>query len=501
MKRLGAIFRRTPVRPSRAGKPPRATGYGAHPASDASQESRWKRSLFLRLMLGMMTAMFLVWLCVLGWGIYAAVQDGNQDLYRQLRTTARQILVGMVALADRPGQMRQVAQQVERLGNAQDKSGGWLDTSLFVDVWEGRRLIYGAPQRDPHDVHQPALPQDKRIAWTERDPASGVTVRVSINKVDTAILSPSSIGFFFLPLLLSFPFLVIPTWFAIKIGLRPLRHISDEIAGRAASDLSPLTAPVHSELLPLVASVNRLMARLKERLDREQDFLADAAHELKTPLAVIQVNAESMASTTDRVRLREAKDGLSHGVARATRAVHQLLSLARAKADAGKQALQAIDLVELVRDRMAQYLPLAWPRNIELELHSEERRVLWLHRASVVSLIDNLLDNAVKYSPDGGMVTVRIERHADATRLIVADEGPGIAPAFRDKVFERFFRAPGQEQTGSGLGLSIAQAAAAQNHAAIRLDVGTRSAGLAVTVDFAGGSVMTESDTEARAAK
>lgn len=434
-------------------------------------------------MLGLTTAMFIVWVCVLAWGIYAALQDGKKGADQQLKTTARQILTAMAALADRPDRMRQVAQRVERLENASNASGSWPNRSFAVDVWKGGQLIYGAPQRAAQ--HGAALSEGERIGWKEADPVAEVTVRVSANRLDTALLSPSSVGFFFLPLLLSFPFLVVPTWFAIKIGLRPIRRISDEIAGRATSDLTPLTTPAYSELLPLAAAVNRLMKRLKERLDREQEFLADAAHELKTPLAVIQVNAESIATTSDSARQQEAKDGLSQGVARATRAVHQLLSLARTGADAGKQVRRDIDLVELVRDRIVQCMPLAWQRDIEIELHSPERRVLRLQHASAVSLVDNLLDNAVKYSPDGGLITICIEHQADATQLIVADEGPGIAPAFRRKVFERFFRMPGQEQTGSGLGLSIAQAAAAQNHAVIHLDVGTRSTGLVVTVEFA----------------
>jgi signal transduction histidine kinase len=270
----------------------------------------------------------------------------------------------------------------------------------------------------------------------------------------------------------------------VKVGLRPLNSIVKDIEERSASDFSPLADSPYSELSPLVHSVNRLMERLTERLECEQEFLADAAHELKTPLAVIQINADSLVNSRDPQRIDAAADGLQHGVQRATHTVHQVLALARSSTDREHAELQELNLVELVRDRLALAAHAAWQRSIEIELQSPEHCVLPLHRESMALLIDNLISNAVKYSPDRTRVAVCITADESGTTLTVTDEGPGIPLDMRKKVFERFFRLPGQDQVGSGLGLAIAERAAAHNHAAIRLDNGTEGVGLVAVVHF-----------------
>jgi len=231
--------------------------------------------------------------------------------------------------------------------------------------------------------------------------------------------------------------------------------------------------------------VNRLMQRLTERVERDKEFLTDAAHELKTPLSVIQANAHLLLNHRDNpARLQEADHGLRQGVARATHTVHQLLALERARHDAEAGAAQQVDLVHLLRERLAHAAPLAIQRNVELELDAPDECPLVLHRESVVALLDNLVGNAVKYSPDGGRVRVSLTA-GPAPLLAICDEGPGIAPELRTKVFERFYRIPGQTQAGSGLGLAIAERAALRNGASVALLDGEAGRGLLVQVRFA----------------
>jgi two-component system sensor histidine kinase QseC len=298
------------------------------------------------------------------------------------------------------------------------------------------------------------------------------------------LLQVSSIGYYLEPLLFSLPLLLIPAFFIIRVGLRPLKTIVGEIEERSATDLSPLAPSPYRELSSLVTSVNRLMERLTERLEREKEFLLDAAHELKTPLSIIQVNADSLNNSLTPQRQQEATEGLRQGVGRATHTVHQLLALARSDSDRDNADLQDIDLVELVRDRMAQAVQLATLRGIELELHSPEACHLPLNRESMASLLDNVISNAIKYSPSDSPVLVSVKQAEGKVELTVADQGPGIPPELRQKVFERFFRLPGQDQPGSGLGLAIAERAASRNNGKISLCAGERGAGLTVVVEF-----------------
>ena len=174
-------------------------------------------------------------------------------------------------------------------------------------------------------------------------------------------------------------------------------------------------------------------------------------------------------------------------MSRATHTVHQLLALERARHDGAADGgpLPALDLAHLLRERLAQAAPLAMQRNVELELETPHSCVLPLHRESIVALLDNVVGNAIKYSPDGGSVRVSLTEAAGAPPVLaVVDEGPGIAPALRAKVFERFYRVPGQLQAGSGLGLAIAERAALRNGAGIELHDGDHGRGLRVRVRF-----------------
>jgi two-component system sensor histidine kinase QseC len=277
----------------------------------------------------------------------------------------------------------------------------------------------------------------------------------------------------------SLPLLLLPAWLIVGIGLRPLRSIAEQIESRAVSDLTALPESKYRELSPLVDAINRLMTRLSARIEREHEFLTDAAHELKTPLAAIQINAHLLLSRSAAGQAgAEAEQGLREGVARATHMVHQLLALERARAEPGSEPLPLTDLGAFVRGRLASAAPLALQRGVELELQAVEDCRMAVHVESMAALLDNLISNAVKYSPENGRVVVRL----DGCRLTISDQGPGIAPALRQKVFERFYRVPGQEQSGSGLGLAIAERAAERNGGRITLD--SDGAGLTVTVDF-----------------
>jgi two-component system sensor histidine kinase QseC len=403
---------------------------------------------------------------------------------------AREALLHLALLADRPQALVAAARELEAV---REHMFATLDyhSKVRLRVWQAGRLLVdshpGLPDVLPTPEQVPFLRANGWVTARERDPASGLVVERGHEVDDLWMLSMSGISFLASSTVFSLPLLLLPAWLIVGIGLRPLRSIAAAIEQRAVSDLTALPASPYRELSPLVDAINRLMKRLSERIEREHQFLTDAAHELKTPLAAVQINAHVLLSRCDaqtRVRCADAESGLRDGVERATHMVHQLLALERAQLDPPATPLPPLDLGTLVRDRLAAAVPLALERAIEIEFRTGAACLLALHVESMAALVDNLVSNAIKYSPERGTIDVSLCPVDGGWRLCVADQGPGIAPALQRKVFERFYRIPGQDQPGSGLGLAIAEQAAERNGAAIRLENRDEGKGLRVVVDF-----------------
>ena len=307
-----------------------------------------------------------------------------------------------------------------------------------------------------------------------------------------------------LPMALMAPLLMLILWWAIRRSLAPLERTRQQVAAREADDLSPLSdAGLPDEVRPLVQELNLLFGRVHAAFDAQKSFVANAAHELRSPLTALKLQAQALA----RVQEGTGRDAttaiaitrLNQGIDRAIRLMNQLLVLARQEAggDAAGE-WQRIDLQGLVRQAVADALPQAQQRAIELaidlDLHlgidvGEDRsEPAWVNgdADALLILLRNLLDNAIKYTPPSGQVDVAVRAHGDAVLLTIDDSGPGIAAADRSRVFERFYRsadAPASA-TGSGLGLAIVQAIAQRHHAALTLDHSASRGGLRVEVIF-----------------
>ena len=449
-------------------------------------------SLFRRLLGGFLVVMLAIWLGVVGLAVYEIKVRHARHTAAENRGWTRQILLNLGSVAHDPAEVTRVAAEVEKLRYDMLREVDYWPKPVMLQVWLRGERIYRSSGGLPGGLalpepDSPALGRD----WSrsvERDAARGLVVRRDAMHDTSWLLTGSGAAYYVAPLLYSLPFLLVPAWFIVRRGLRPLQEMVAAIEQRTGSDLQPLPPSGYRELSPLAASVNRLMQRLTERVERDKEFLTDAAHELKTPLSVIQANAHLLLNHRDNpARLQEADHGLRQGVSRATHTVHQLLALERARHDGAADGgpLPALDLAHLLRERLAQAAPLAMQRNVELELETPHSCVLPLHRESIVALLDNVVGNAIKYSPDGGSVRVSLTEAAGAPPVLaVVDEGPGIAPALRAKVFERFYRVPGQLQAGSGLGLAIAERAALRNGAGIELHDGDHGRGLRVRVRF-----------------
>jgi len=291
------------------------------------------------------------------------------------------------------------------------------------------------------------------------------------------------------PFVLLMPMLVLFIWFAVGHSLEPLRRLTSLVQSRKVTALDPLPAGnLPGEVQPLVGALNELLRQLGAALDRERGFLADAAHELRTPLTALHLQMGTLARATNEAERADAMAKLSAGVQRAIRLVEQLLSLARQepRADIARRRLRFDDLA---RDVVAEMVPLADARKIDLGISASQPAYVLGDPEALRTLVRNLVDNAVRYTPIGGRIDVSVQ-DADApdtshgALLRVIDTGPGIPPEERKRVFDRFYRTPGTSPPGSGLGMAIVKTIADAHGAAIVLDTDPNTHGLSVTVSF-----------------
>jgi two-component system sensor histidine kinase QseC len=270
-----------------------------------------------------------------------------------------------------------------------------------------------------------------------------------VHKIALRSLAPDFIGL---------PLLALLVWLAIGWSLTPLKQMANLIKARNPDKLAPLViAGLPQELEPMAAALNRLLQQLNALLEREKRFLADAAHELRTPLAVLRIHAQNAAGAPDPADRAEALRQMLHGVDRATRLAAQLLTLARLEPNAARLKLNELDLHAFVRNELAELTPLALERGLELALSADDTGDYRLQAdaTSLGVLLQNLVTNAIQYTPEGGRVQVLLKEAPDKVELHVQDSGPGVPEAMRAKLFERFFREG--VGSGAGLGLSIVQ--------------------------------------------
>jgi two-component system OmpR family sensor kinase len=274
-------------------------------------------------------------------------------------------------------------------------------------------------------------------------------------------------------------------WLGVGRGLAPLEAMSRAVAKRRADAMAPLAdRGVPEELQPLAASINGLLARLSDALAVQRRFTADAAHELRTPLAALKLQLDLARRNGAASGSQAALDDLEAGVARASHVVEQLLTLARVETEAMARARTQCDLAALARDAVVARAGLAAAKSIDLGLVRADAAVVDGEAATLAILLSNLLDNALRYTPRGGRIDVAVERADDAATLEVADSGPGIPADERARVFDRFVRGRDVHEPGSGLGLSIVKRIADAHHATVSLDTPAEGSGLVVRVRF-----------------
>ncbi|WP_111414825.1 ATP-binding protein [Billgrantia lactosivorans] len=435
-----------------------------------------------RRTLGLVLLVFAISMLAIGLVSYRYAAHEIEELYDASLAQNARLLEG---LAQSPLPSAQREALLESLESAllraeqSDKrlAGHRYESKLAFQLWEGERLLLrsaSAPEQ-PFTDHPPGY-TDNRVAGDDwriyvldvADATRRVMVaeRSDVRGELTRAVALRTL----LPDLVGLPLLALLLWWATGWGLRPLSRLAEAIRHRDPYNLQPLALqPLPRELATIVGALNRLLERIRELRVREKRFIADAAHELRTPLAVLDLHAQNALAAESAEDRREALDELRSGVARATRLVAQLLTLARLDPEEARPALREADLLLELREALAKLAPLAAERDQALALEADASLdwCLRVEPGAIETLVQNLVGNALNHSPDGGLVTVALEADDSLLTLRVDDQGPGIPAAERQRVTERFHRAgPG---AGAGLGLSIVERLLARHGGQLQL--------------------------------
>ncbi|MDB5743205.1 MAG: integral rane sensor signal transduction histidine kinase [Polaromonas sp.] len=384
------------------------------------------------------------------------------------------------------------------LPQADDERDAGYD--LFVQIWgqDGTQIFRSTRSALPRAVlgfSDVEAHGNRYRVYTLQTPSQ--TVQIAQN-LDTRTARARALALrAVLPFAWLTPLLMLAVWWIINRSLAPIERTRRAVATRAADDFSPLAGTgLPDEVRPLVDELNLLFGRVRQAFEAQKHFVADAAHELRSPLTALKLQAQALRRTDADPATREAGIArLNQGIDRAIRLVEQLLLLAREEAGSAQATgTKRVDLPALVQLAVADVLPLARHKQIDLGLaDTPEQAGLPAQNGLVISgqpealrvLLRNLLENAIKYTPAGGQVDVSLGRQEGRPVLTVEDSGPGIAQQDRARVFDRFFRASEAAlETGNGLGLAIVKAIADRHGAALALDRSARLGGLKVDVRF-----------------
>jgi two-component system sensor histidine kinase TctE len=460
----------------------------------AAEENEIQHSLFGEILDWMLAPLLLLWPMSIAITYLVAKSIANQPFDHALEDNVT-VLTQQVrevdgSIARLPGPARDIlrADDVDNIYyQISSPSGSHID---------GDRDLPPPPRQDP-EVHEfrsgevalrnaslHGTPIRIAHAWInlEEDkslPARWALVQVGETLEKRAKLANEIIKGVILPQFIILPIVLALVWFALSRGLLPLRELQERIRARPSDDLSPIPPrQVPEEITPLVKSLNEMLERLKLSIDMQKRFIADAAHQMKTPLAGMRTQSELALRQSDQAEVHRSLEQLAKSSQAATRLVNQLLALARAEnqPQAGT-ALEALELGALARDTVHDWVQASFSAGIDLGYEPAAQEVPIAGNAVMLrEMLSNLIDNALRYTPRGGAVTVRVRASGEQALLEVEDNGPGIPAAERSHVFERFYRILGSNAEGSGLGLAIVREVAQQHGAEVDLFANPRAA-------------------------
>lgn len=437
-------------------------------------------SLRLRLLVGVLATVAVAWIAVAAAGYFKARHELDELLDAHLAQSASILLALLGEEADEIE-----LEHTPRLHR--------YERQVAFQIWDSRQRLRLHSASAPAGRLSPAdtgfstqTTEGKRWrVFSLRSTAQGVLIQVGERVEAREEVSAEIAEQLLAPLGLALPLLAGILAFAIGRGLKPLNTMAREISARDAQRMEPiLTEQAPAEIIPLVNQLNALFLRIQHSLENERRFIADAAHELRTPIAAIRAQAQVARAAADEAERQLALDKVLAGCDRATRLTEQLLTLARLDATITPPPAALCDLAQAARVVLTDLGPSAYDRGVELELVAPAPVFVRGEETLLQVMVRNLVDNAVRYSPGGSRVAVRLSMQKEQARLEVVDQGPGIPAAEREQVLQRFYRIVGTEASGSGLGLSIVARIADLHGARISMNEGGGGKGLRVAVSF-----------------
>lgn len=363
------------------------------------------------------------------------------------------------------------------------------EDDFFIQIWQGEEEIY-------HSHELPTFPHatDDGFSQISYQGVPWYAYRLRLEHVVVQVAQPldmqhemveEMVPGMLVPLAIQIPILALLAWFIVGRGLQPLQAISTAISQRNPDLLEPLPstqAPI--EIQPIINELNNLLQRLMVTLHVQRQFTADAAHELRTPLTAVQLQLDILQRAKNDTDRDEAIRKLHHGVQRSIHLVRQLLSMARQEPSQSAATGATADIAAILRDSVEQFTLLANDKQIDLRCEDIEPAHIMADAESIQILINNLLDNAIRYTPADGRVVVSVKQVPEGYCLAVRDNGVGIPPAERERIFDRFYRIAGSATFGTGLGLAIVKRIADAHSATIRVEAGLDQRGTSFIVTF-----------------
>ena len=370
-----------------------------------------------------------------------------------------------------------------------------LGEKFQFQVWDeqGHLLLHStnAPQEPLSNGHNGfSYAKIQNVQWrvyTNYDNKTGLSVIIAEHNEDRESLISLIAQDDFYIMLVTYPLLGLLIWFIVGRALSSIKRVAKAVSERAPNYLEPVnlhTVPI--EIKGLVNEVNHLLLRLHQGLEREKRFAADAAHELRTPLAALKAQSQFALQAMDEEELSNALKKVIKGVDRSTHIVEQLLTLSRLTPETNTlQEKSQINLKYIITEELALLAPLAIKKRIELSLEAPDPNYPIMGNAAAITiLVKNLIDNAIRYTPTKNYIHVQLEQDRHNITLTVIDSGPGIPAKLHSRVFERFYRILGTKVHGSGLGLAIVRQIADLHHAQVKLGTAKKLKGLEVNIVF-----------------
>ncbi|MGB4813343.1 MAG: ATP-binding protein [Methylophilaceae bacterium] len=442
-------------------------------------------SLRLRLVLLLSIALSIAWL-VAAWFTYAESREEVNRLFDTQLAQSAQVLLGTTS--------HELHERVEH-DDKEISITEEYEQKLIFQIWNENTLLLhsaAAPTNrmasDKAGFSETKIGENLLRVFTRWDTRHEFMVQVAEPLAAREALARHITLKMLVPTLIALPFLAILLWFGIGAGLQPLHRLKQEVKQRAARQLQPMTmSNVPEEVAPLVQSLNDLFARLTQTFENERRFTADAAHELRTPLAALKIQAQVAQRTQDTGKRNIALANLLTGVDRATHLIEQLLTLARVDPEHAAEAFKPVDLRRLAVNTMADLAPMAQAKHITLNLVASDLEASKFYTVNGIEaqlgiLLRNLIDNAIRYTISGG-VTIALHNSSGMT-LEVSDTGPGIEDGEHAQVQQRFYRVSASGEQGSGLGLSIVKRIAELHGAKLDFGQATLGRGLKVSVHW-----------------